>query len=82
MKPCIGCKFLVAYGRACKADEQLVRYENELTGAVWWFDPRFPGQLMRPSPAEMRKEGGRCGPTRKLYKPSLWTRLTFGDMVP
>jgi hypothetical protein len=76
MKPCIGCKHLVANGAACKADEQLVRVVNPLTGKGRWIDHRFPEEGgWRPSPEEMRKHGGRCGPERRLYEPTLLARL-------
>ena len=75
MKSCVGCKHLVAHGSACKGDEQLVRCEDPLTGGVVWRDARFPDQVFRPSPKDMRKEGGRCGPERKLYEPTLFARL-------
>ena len=76
MKRCVGCKHLVAFGAACKGDEQLTRVEDPMTGAVRWRDLRFPQHGgMRPGPAEMRKEGGRCGPGRALYAPRLLARL-------
>lgn len=71
MKRCFGCKHLVAFGAACKGDEQLTRLVDPMTGVVRWRDLRFPGRNLRPSPDEMRKEGGRCGPERKLYEPKL-----------
>lgn len=74
MKPCIGCKHLVAHGAACKGDEQLTRTVDPLTGSVRWEDLRFPPRGFRPSPQEMR--AGRCGPERKLYAPKLWERLS------
>ena len=76
LKKCIGCKHLVAYGAACKGDEQLTRVEDPMTGAISWRDFRYPAHGgMRFSPANMRAEGGRCGPDRKLYKPKLIARL-------
>lgn len=76
MKSCRGCKHLVAQGAACKADEQLSCRVDPLTGRVRWVDPRFPEQGgWRPSPAEMRAPGGRCGPERRLYEPSLLARV-------
>ena len=76
MKRCVGCKHLVAFGAACKGDEQLTRQEDPMTGAVRWVDARFPEQGgLRPSPAAMRAPGGRCGPERKLYKPKLVARV-------
>ena len=76
MTSCIGCKHLVAWGAACKGDEQWTRLKDQMTGVVYYRDLRFPKQGgMRPSPAEMRKEGGRCGPERRLYAPSLIARL-------
>ena len=75
MKPCKGCKYLVAFGAACKADEILTRIEDPMTGSVVWRDLRFPNQILRPSPAEMRAESGRCGPIRKLYKARLLARI-------
>lgn len=76
LKPCIGCKHLVAYGLACKADEQLTRVEDPLTGRVSYIDLRFPDQRgWRPTPGNMRLSGGRCGPERKLFKPKLLARI-------
>ena len=75
MKSCVGCKHLVAHGAACKGDEQLSSVEDPLTGRVVWRDARFPDQVFRPSPEDMRKEGGRCEPERKLYEPTLLARL-------
>jgi len=76
MKRCVGCKHLVAFGNACKGDEVLTRIEDPMTGTVKWRDLRFPDQGgFRPSPAEMREDGGRCGPDRKLYAPTLTARL-------
>ncbi len=76
MKPCIGCKHLVAHGGACKADERLTRVEDPMTGVVRYKDLRFPEQgIWRPTPAKMRGPEGRCGPERKLYEPSLMARL-------
>ena len=73
MTPCKGCRHLVARGAACKGDEQLTRTVLPLTGAVVYRDLRFPDQILRPSPEEMR--AGRCGPDRKFYEPSLLSRL-------
>lgn len=76
MRTCRGCKHLVAHAAACKGGEQLTRLQDPLTGAVRWRDLRFPDQgVLRPSPAEMRAAGGRCGPERKLYVPRLIARL-------
>jgi hypothetical protein len=75
MKRCVGCKNLVAFGAACKGDEVLTRIEDSMTGSVVWRDIRFPSQVLRPSPEEMRKEGGRCGPDRRLYQPTMLARL-------
>ncbi len=75
MKSCKGCKNLVAFGAACKGDEQLTRHEDALTGHVVWRDDRYPGTVFRPSPDEMRVDGGRCGVDRKLYEPRLIARL-------
>lgn len=75
MKTCKGCKLLVAFGAACQGDEQLTRIENPLTGCVVWRDTRFPNQVFRPSPSEMRQPGGRCGPERRLYSPTLLARI-------
>ena len=75
MKRCVGCKHLVAFGAACKGDEILTRVENPMTGSVDWRDLRFPAEVFRPSPEEMRKEGGRCGPERRLYLPKLLAKL-------
>lgn len=75
MKPCNGCKHLVAFGAACKADEVLTRMEDPMTGAVVWRDLRFPNQIFRPSPTEMRAENGRCGLDRRLYKARLLARI-------
>jgi len=75
MRRCVGCKHLVGFGAACKGDEQLTRVEDQMTGVVRWRDLRFPQQGgIRPSPAEMRTEGGRCGPDRTLYEPKLLAR--------
>lgn len=75
-KRCVGCRHLVAYGAACKGDEHLTRIEDPLTGVVQWRDLRFPEQdSFRPSPTEMRKEGGRCGLERRLYEPGLLARV-------
>lgn len=76
MKPCVGCRNLVGFGAACKGGEMLTRIEDSLTGRVSWRDLRFTDSGgWRPSPHEMRKEGGRCGPERKLYQPKLVARL-------
>jgi hypothetical protein len=76
MKRCVGCKHLVAYGRACNGDERLTSQEDPMTGTVRWVDERFTGQGMwRPTPAQMRAPGGRCGPERKIYKPTIFARL-------
>lgn len=75
MKTCKGCKHLVAYGAACKADEDLTRIEDPMTGAVVYRDLRFPDSVFRPRPIEMRREGGRCGPDRTLYEPNLLARI-------
>lgn len=76
MKPCVGCKHLVAFGVACKGDELLTRIEDPMTGGVVWRDMRYPDQGgFRPAPSEMRKEGGRCGHDRKLYAPKLLARV-------
>lgn len=75
MKPCTGCKNLVAFGAACKGDEILTKHTDNLTGRVFWRDERFPDQVMRPSPVEMRSAVGRCGPDRVLYRPTLFARF-------
>lgn len=75
MKTCRGCKHLVGFGSICKGDEQLTRHFDPLTGGVHWRDDRFPNQILRPSPGVMRAPDGRCGPSRKLYAPTLLRRL-------
>ncbi len=75
MLPCIGCKHLVSYGRSCDADAQYERIQDPLTGRVSWYDPRFPDEIFRPSPAEMRAT--RCGLERKFYEPTLIARLNI-----
>ena len=76
IKPCVGCKYLVGFNTFCKADEQLTLVVDPLTNTRYWRDLRFPEQgSFRLSPAEMRKEGGRCGPKRKLYKPKWLARI-------
>lgn len=78
MKPCIGCKHLVAYGAACKGGEKLERQVNPLTGSVRWRDIRFPDRGgFRLSPKEMRKQGMPCGPDAKLYETSNSMDLLF-----
>ena len=75
MKSCIGCKYLACFGNVCRADSRLDLVKNPLTGAEVWRDRRFPDQILMPSPEEMRKEGGRCGPDRIFYKRKLMARL-------
>lgn len=80
MKPCIGCKYLRGTGsvRWCavdRKDAEYVRVVSPLTGAVSYYDSRYPDRLRLPSPEEQRANNGRCGPDRKLYEPSLWVRI-------
>ena len=76
MKPCIGCKHLSRGGRFCFADDQRKPIYDSMTGATQWRDARYPDlHGFPPFPEDMRKEGGRCGPERKLYEPKLLERL-------
>lgn len=75
--PCSGCKHLVHAGirDVCSAlDPGLEQVTNPYTGRLetrfrqgkyWW----------RPSVVDMRRSDHECGPDRKLYEPSAWTRF-------
>ena len=77
MKTCLGCKYLVGK-HSCKAGEDLMQVVDPYTGVVTYRDRNNPDAILRPSPNTMRADGGACGPDRKLYEPTLWTRMTGG----
>lgn len=83
MKSCIGCKYLRGHGEIfwCSfdnTDAEYVRSVNTLTGAISYHDSRYPNRWSLPSPEEQRSESGRCGHDRKLFKPSLLSRIFGG----
>lgn len=75
MKSCRGCKFLVHASNfdVCKADD----------GPWEWVTDPYSGRRslrslkgwMRPTLAQMRAEGAKCGPDARLYQPTLFRRL-------
>ena len=77
MLSCKGCTHLVANGRACAGDDgDLIRTTDPLTGRVRYVNEAHPERGgWRPSPEEMRVQGGQCGTDRKLYKPTFFARL-------
>ena len=76
MKSCIGCKYLVAHRLVCSANEHLSRTKDALTGQIVYVNLNFPDDMnLQPRSQDMRKEGERCGPGRKLYEPTLLARM-------
>lgn len=79
MKPCIGCKHLIAQLSLCKATDvgPWAEETNPLSGRVKWVNlhPDVEWSGWRPSVEHMRKSGASCGPDAKLYEPTLWHRL-------
>lgn len=75
MKLCSGCKHLNAID-LCNADAMpAVREVNPATGRVSYVVRGSDGSCWKPSAIDMRKEGGLCGPERRLYQPGLLARL-------
>ncbi len=68
MKPCTGCKFLLAR-RLCAAKDNWATSVNPYTGKI-----EYPWRRLF-TVTEMRAEGAECGPDAKLWTPNWRRRL-------
>ena len=78
VQPCTGCKFLVHARGAdvCAADDgPFTTKTDQFSGRVTTVLADPSKSWIRPSLAEMRAEGGKCGPDRKLYADNAWRRF-------
>lgn len=74
---CDGCKHLVAFGTACNGNERRTGADDQASGvALLRSLRRSERYAFCPTPAEMRREGGGCGPGRQMYQPGLAVRAT------
>jgi len=74
MKLCKGCKHL--RGVHCYQGGRMLEFTPPFRGTTVtkWYSPHT-NSTWPPNIENMRKVTGPCGPERKLYQPSLWTRI-------
>ncbi len=73
MKKCVGCVHLPRSSLSvCRAGMMLNRQVDPYTGRIFWENN--DGNVLKYTLAEMRKEGGDCGPDRKLYEPTFFAK--------